>query len=198
MSITTMPHPGERAPKPKRWTVAEFHRLWGEGWFEGRKAMLLDGEILDMPLPGPPHDQGVGLADYAIRAIFASGFWVRVQQPLMMGLATDAVPDVAVVPRSPRDYPELPRSALLVIEVADSSLDTETGRKALLYAAGGIADYWVVDLNARQLVVFRDPQPDATFPTGFRYARETVLDASASVRPLAVPTATFAVADLLP
>src|SRR5204863_3809855 len=79
-------------PLPKRWTVKEFHQLWEDGWFEDCRPMLLDGEIFQMAIPGHLHNKGVGMADYALRKIFADGYWVRVQMPLVLGQRSDPVP----------------------------------------------------------------------------------------------------------
>src|SRR5205814_1171958 len=67
-------------------------------------------------------------------------------------------PDFAIVPGRPRDYAVHPTTADLVIEVADSSLDFDTYEKRLLYARASIREYWVVDINGRRLLVYRDPQ----------------------------------------
>jgi len=67
-----------------------------------------------------------------------------------------------------------------------------------LYAAGGIADYWIVNLVQRQLEVYRDSVADSTQMFGFRYNSRTILDPPDTVSPLAVPQASITVADLLP
>jgi Uma2 family endonuclease len=203
MSVLTLPAPAAvpavGPPVPKRWTVAEFHQLWEEGWFEGAKPMLLDGEIYLMPIPGPLHSTGVTLADYAIKAVFEKGFVVRVQMPLVLGQWTDPVPDIAVLTGSVRDYAATqPTTAELVVEVADTSLATDTGEKADLYAAAGIADYWVVDLNNRVLIVHRDPRPDPARQSGSSYGTVRTLTPGQTVSPLAAPQATVGVGDLLP
>lgn len=203
MSVLTLPAPtavpAVGPPVPKRWTVTEFHQLWEEGWFEGAKPMLLDGEIYLMPIPGPLHITGVTLADYAIKAVFQKGFVVRVQMPLVLGQWTDPVPDIAVLTGSVRDYAATqPTTAELVVEVADTSLATDTGEKAELYAAAGIADYWVVDLNNRVLIVHRDPRPDPARQSGSSYGTVRTLTPGQTVSPLAAPQATVGVGDLLP
>ena len=203
MSTLSLPRPLSvpavlTSPRRKRWTVPEFHRLWGEGWLDHCRPILLDGEILEMPNPGPLHNMSTTLGDYQLKALFGAGFVVRVQMPLVFGLWTDPVPDLAVVPGSPFDYPDNPTTALLVVEVADSSLATDLGEKAALYAAASIKDYWVIDLNNRLLVVHREPQPDVATPSQSRYLQVTTLDATGTVAPLAVPTALVRVVDLLP
>lgn len=182
----------------KRWTIDEFHALYSLPAFESKKLVLLDGEILEMPNPNAPHDAGLGLALAAVMAAFGPGFWVRGQMALRLSQSTDPMPDVAVVPGSPRNYPQQPTTALLVVEVSDTSLAIDTGIKAQLYAVAGIADYWVVDLNNRSLIVHRDPQPDPTSPYGASYRTVTSLSSGQSVSPLAAPQTTVNAADLLP
>jgi Uma2 family endonuclease len=133
-----------------------------------------------------------------LKAVFAGGFVIRIQQPLVLSLWTDPKPDIAAVPGSIRDFDAHPTFASLVLEVSDSTLSIDLGEKSLSYAAAKIADYWVVDVNGRQLIVFRDPTTDPTISTGFRYATKLTLDASATISPLAVPHAMIRVADLLP
>jgi Uma2 family endonuclease len=116
---------------------------------------------------------------------------------LVLGLATDPVPDIAVVPGSPRDYAEHPRGALLVVEIAESSLTYDCGDKADLYAAGGIRDYWVVDLIHRQVIVHRDPASDPVRVFGARYRTVTTVDAGTPA-PLEAPGKAVVVRHLLP
>jgi Uma2 family endonuclease len=185
-------------PQSKRWTVTEFHALRGDPRYEGKRWILVEGEILDMPHPNPPHDTSLGLTDQEMRTAFGSSFWVRGQMALVLGLATDPVPDIAVVAGSPRDYTDHPRTALLVVEIAESSLSYDTREKANLYAAGGILDYWVVDLVHRQLIVFRDPAREAAQLYGAAYRSRVTYDAAATVSPLAATQASVAVKELLP
>jgi Uma2 family endonuclease len=117
---------------------------------------------------------------------------------LVLGRTTDPLPDLAVVSGSPRDYVRKPTTAVLVAEIAESSLDYDMDDKASLYAAASIADYWVVDLINRQLVVMRDPVVDATRRFGFAYATVTKLVIGQTTSPLAAPGAVVAVADLMP
>ncbi len=117
---------------------------------------------------------------------------------LALGRSIDPVPDLAVVAGSPRDYLQKPTTAVLVIEISDSSLDYDTTTKASLYASAGIADYWVLDLKNRRLLVYRDPIADAAAPFQFNYANIIEASAGAMVSPLALPAGKIAVADLLP
>ena len=187
------------APKPKRWTCEEFHRLGEAGFFEQSRVMLIDGEILEMPVANPPHATSKSLVEAALRVPFANGFAIRTDNPLMLGRSIDPIPDVAVVVGTIRDYATThPTTAQLVVEIGDSTVDYDMDEKASLYASAGIADYWVVDLVNRRLVVFRDPQADSTQAHGFAYANETSYLPNQSVSPLAAQGSSVAVADLLP
>jgi Uma2 family endonuclease len=83
-----------------------------------------------------------------------------------------------------------------VLEVSDTTLALDLTEKAELYATAGIADYWVLDLTGRRLLVFRDPAPVAA--GGAAYRTHQTLAPSESVAPLAAPNSPVTVADLLP
>ena len=186
-------------PQPKRWTCEEFHDLGDRGVFEHARVMLIDGEILVSPMSNPPHATASSLIEEFVRPIFAKGFVVRIEKSLVLSQTTDPVPDVAVVSGSIRDYALAhPTTAVFVIEISDTSLDYDTNDKASLYASAGIADYWVVDLVNRQLIVHRNPQVDASKPFGFTYANVTVHLPGQNVAPLAAPNSSARVDDLLP
>src|SRR5438270_5095976 len=157
-----MPLPPAQAapvvPRPVRWTCAEFHRFGDLGVFEGRRAMLIDGVILEEGPMSPPHAKTLCLVEVALRTAFGSGWRIRSQSPLVLGQDLDPEPDFAVMAGTPRDSSGHPTTADLVVEVADSSLDFDTNEKRLLYARACIREYWVVDVNGRLLHVYRYPQ----------------------------------------
>jgi Uma2 family endonuclease len=188
-------------PQPWRWTIEQYRKLEPTRIFDGLKTMLLDGEIYAMTLPNPPHNLSLGLAEDWLRAVFAVGYHVRNQMAIDIGTKDDPGPDLAVVEGSRRDYAtRQPTTAVLVVEVADSSLALDTTTKAELYATAGVADYWVIDLENRRLIVFRDPQPLPLPPdlTATAYRTHLTLGPNDTVSPLAAPTAAIRVADLLP
>ncbi len=130
-----------------RWTCAEFHRLAEHGFFNGRDVQLIQGEIFAMSPAGPRHATAVTLTALALQAALPAGTSLRVQQPLELSQTTDPEPDLAMVSGSPRQYAsQHPTTALLVVEVADASLDHDRTTKMSLYAAAGIPVYWVVNL----------------------------------------------------
>jgi Uma2 family endonuclease len=179
-----------------RWTVADFHRVGETGVFEGRRPVLIRGVILEQGMMNPPHATGIELVADALRA-FGPGWRPRVQLPLVLGLDTDPLPDVAIVAGGPRDHASAhPTTAALVVEVSDTTLALDLTEKAELYATAGVADYWVLDLTGRRLLVFRDPAPVPD--GGAAYRTHLTLGPTDTVTPLAAPNAVVPVADLLP
>jgi len=197
-TVMLAPPQATTAISPRLWTCDEFWELGEKGWFEGEKAILVDGVIYTMSPINHPHEVAVGLVADLMRTAFGPGHWVREEKSIHLGLRTDPQPDVAVVRGSPRSLTRKPSTALLIVEVSDSTLGYDLGEKADLYASADIADYWVVDLVHRQLIIHRDPVADATRPRGFRYSTVTPVAADGTASPLAAPTATVLVADLLP
>jgi Uma2 family endonuclease len=185
-------------PRNLLWTVDQFHYLGDLGMFEGRRAMLLDGVIVEEGSMNPPHRIALELASEAVRTAFGPGWRVCVQMPLVLGQSTDPEPDIAVVAGTPRGTTSHPTTASLVLEVADSSLRFDTTVKLATYAAGLIADYWVLDVNARQLLVFRGPRADPAAAHGHTYLTQHTLGPADTIAPLAAPGRMVSVADLLP
>jgi Uma2 family endonuclease len=192
--VTSLSHPSTRpapaGPRPLRWTCAEFHRFGDLGVFEGRRAMLIDGVILEEGPLNPPHAITLELVEEALRTAFGAGWRFRSQSPLVLGQDLDPEPDFAVMAGTPRGSSGHPTTADLVVEVADSSLDFDTNEKRLLYARAGIREYWVVDSNGRRLLVYRDPQAGD-------YATRQALGPADTVAPSAAPAGAMRVADLL-
>jgi Uma2 family endonuclease len=187
------------SPKPFRWSIAEYRRLRDTGLFHDMKTMLIEGEIYTMTMPSPPHDTALTLAFQYLLSICPVGQYVRNQQGLDVGTQNDPGPDLALVQGSARDYANhTPTTAAMVIEAADSSLFIDTTTKAELYATAGIPDYWVIDLDGKRILVFRDP---VALPKGLgatAYSTHDEYDSTKSLAPLIAPNAGVRVLDLLP
>jgi Uma2 family endonuclease len=186
-------------PTAYRWSIDAYRQLGRSGLFVDMRTLLVDGEILAMSLPDPPHNLSLGLVEDWLRGTFATGYHVRNQMAFDVGTENDPGPDLAVVVGNRRDYADRQATtAILVVEIADSSLFLDTTRKAELYATAGVPEYWVIDLEHRQLIVFRDPAP---LPPGLGatvYRTRTTFSPTDSVSSLAVPSATIRVVEMLP
>jgi Uma2 family endonuclease len=200
-SGTTTPPPASAGPKPWKWTREQYYKLGELGFFDGKRVELIYGEIVEMSPINIAHATGVGLVADALAIVFAAGYYINGQQPFSVpGAApgSEPQPDVAVIPGSRRMATAHPSQAALLVEVADATLSYDMTTKAELYATAGVPEYWVLDLNGRQLHVYRDPHP---LPTGLgatAYCTHDVLGPNGTVSPLAAPNSTVRVADLLP
>jgi Uma2 family endonuclease len=143
----------------KRWTLSEWTRLSESGILgSDPRLLLLEGEIFQMCPQGSLHATALSLTQELLRASLSPGTYLRVQLPLYLGASSDPEPDLAVVVGQPRDYKdEHPKTALLVVEISDSSLAFDLGRKAQIYARQQLPEYWVIDLEGRTLRRFRSP-----------------------------------------
>ena len=186
-------------PRPYRWSREQFFQMLELGWFQDERVELIGSEVIEMAAQLDLHLASVTLTGDALRAAFGSGYWVRIQGSLDLSPHGIPSPDLAVTPGSPQGAPRtISKSALLVVEVSDTTVAYDRYHKMSLYAVSGIADYWIVNLVQRQLEVYRDPVADSTQLFGFRYNSRTILDPPDKVSPLAAPQASITVADLLP
>ena len=187
-------------PRPHRWTREQFYQMLDLGWFQDQRVELIDGEVIDMPAQKNFHALAITLTEDALKSAFGTNCWVRVQMTLDLTPLSSPDPDLAVVAGSPRSHATAtnPTTALLVVEVSETTLWYDRNRKAPLYSAANITDYWIINLVQRQLEVYRDPVADSTQLFGFRYNSRTILDPPDTVTPLAAPQASITVADLLP
>lgn len=186
-------------PTPRLWSRKQFESLHGQGFFEGRRAFLLRGVILEEGTMDPPHATGVTLVHQWLSRVAAAGQYPRTQLPLDLGADTEPLPDVALVRGSARDYTvDHPTAAhtLLVVEVADSSQHFDLTTKAELYAEAGIVEYWVLDVLNKRLTVLTSPT--TLPPGGYAYLSTATYQPTDSVAPLAAPTSPVLVSDLLP
>jgi Uma2 family endonuclease len=184
-----------------RWSYEEWRQMVATGVFEGKRVELIDGKIVDMSPQLPPHSLAIMMAAQAMQSAFAGAlFYVRTQMPFRACNDSEPEPDIAVIRGSVRDASrtEHPSTALIVIEVSDDSLKKDRGIKADLYAAAGVADYWIINLPQRQVEVRRKPVRDSKRRFGYRYSQVAIYKPGESVAPLAAKSRPVAVADLLP
>ena len=169
-----------RHPVPRhRLTVADYHRLGEAGILdEDDQVELLEGQLVDMSPIGPRHALAVDALMETLVLAVAGRASVRVQNPITLDGGSELQPDVAVVRRPWRGYPTAhpqPDDVLLLVEVANSSLETDSGAKRELYARAGIRQFWIVDLITDCVLVHRKPSGDA-YESVTRVAPSGVLD----------------------
>lgn len=169
---------------------AEYDQLVEAGAFVDEKLELLQGMIVKMSPQGARHAFVVEALTGLLVLAAGARARVRVQLPLAVSDDSEPEPDFAVVAAasSPRSHPT---TALLVVEVAETSLARDRGLKAGLYAGALVAEYWVVDLAGDLVEVHRDP-------VGGRYTTLTSHRRGDVLRPIALAGTSIEVAAFLP
>lgn len=144
---------GPERPRPlKRVEYDELIRL---GMLEDEKVELLHGTIVQMSPIYPDHSSAITQLNMLLAPALVGRALVRVQTNYWASEDSEPEPDVAVVSPGPWNR-EHPSAALLIVEVALSSLRKDRGIKVPLYAASRVAEYWIVDLAKRRVEVYRD------------------------------------------
>jgi Uma2 family endonuclease len=183
----------------RRWTRREYERLVDLGLLQGDPLELIGGQLMVAEPQGSYHAAAVGAADDTFRAALPPGWIVRAQMPVALDDESAPEPDLAVVRGTRAAYRHAhPTNPVLLVEVAEASLDHDRWQKGGLYARAGIGDYWIVNLIDRVLEVYRDPVPDPSAPYGWRYRSVQRLEPPATIALTAMPNIAVAVADLLP
>jgi len=181
-----------RAPALHRWTRRQYEQMIEVGILdEDDRVELINGEIVTVSPQQSPHATGVTLVADELRLAYSRDYTVRTQLPLALDPDSEPEPDVAVVVGKPRDYLKAhPTTAILVVEVADTSLSKDRTEKVQLYARNGIPEYWIQNVVDECLEVYRNP-------TGETYQTKLTLRRGDTITPPKGINA-IEVADVLP
>jgi Uma2 family endonuclease len=179
----------------KLFSVEEYDRMVEVGILtEYDRVELIEGEILEMSPIGPRHSACTDRATMLFAPQLLGKAIVRIQGPIRLSNNTKPQPDVILL--TPREdfYAfgggAVTKDALLVIEVAETSIRYDRGPKLALYAKYGVQEVWIEDLNTDSLLVFRDRDSKG-------YKTCLVLQPTESVAPVAFPELVLSVAALL-
>lgn len=151
----------------KKFTREEVNRLLDDGFFVGERFELIDGDLIDKMGQKPPHANAIRKLTTLLMHTFGIER-VLIQAPMEAGPRdrkwSQPEPHLAVLTDASIDlsacHPE-GHELILAVEVADTSVLHDTNRKREIYANAGVPEYWVLDLNARRLLVFRNLQDGA-------------------------------------
>ena len=172
-------------PDIHRFTVDEYYRMAELGIIPaGKRVELIDGKIFDMSPISPEHAVCLRRIREMLREHLPAEHILLVQDPIRLSDTNEPEPDLAVARPKPDGYlagHPGPADLLLVVEVSISSRKLDLGEKARLYALHGIAEYWVVDVAADAVEVFRGASP-----AGYQKPQRFVDDTPFA--PLAIPT----------
>jgi Uma2 family endonuclease len=174
--------------------VEEYHRMAQAGILsEDDRVELIDGEILAMTPIGPRHNAAVNRANRALVPIVGDHAVVQVQGSVRLGRFNEPQPDIVLLRPQADFYASHlpgPSDILLIIEIAESSLDYDREVKTRIYAQAAIEEYWLVDLGERSVSRYSEPREGA-------YQRRGQGRPGESIAPAALPQCAIAVEALL-
>jgi Uma2 family endonuclease len=179
----------------KYWTVQDYDRMSDLGIFNpSERTELIAGQIVLMVAKGTAHVVSLQLLADVLRQQLGDAALIRTQDPVVLDDFSEPEPDLAIVKGNILDYTDrhpLPADVYLVVEVANSTLKYDCEVKDKLYAQAGIPEYWVINLQDRQVHVFREPTP-----TGYR--QQFLLTELQSISALAFSAIAFPITSILP
>ena len=175
-------------------TVAEYHRMGEAGILhEDDRVELIEGQLIAMAPIGSDHSGTVNALNRILVLAIGDAGIVAVGNPVRLSNMTEPQPDFAVLKPRPDFYRQsIPRpdDVLLVIEVANSSLSYDRAIKRPLYARHGIPEYWIVNVQAGHVEVYRTPTPEG-------YTMASQVGRGGTLTPEALPGVTIHASTLL-
>ncbi len=191
----------ERPFAVRRLNLEEYHRLVESGFFGPEERVeLIQGVLHAMSPRGPRHVECLSRLLRFIFSCVGDEAIVRAQDPITItGAESEPEPDLALAKPRPGGYPDRhpePEEVRLLVEVAEGSLDYDRDVKGPLYAAAGIADYWIIILVDDVVAVYREPVTLADGKAGYRTVQ--VFTSGDAVQPLHFANCRLAVSDVIP
>ena len=151
-------------PARTLFTIDQFYKMGEAGVFRpDQRIELIDGELIEMAPIGAPHVQAVNRLTRMLVVAYGERAVVSVQNPVALRPRSLPQPDLAVLRAQANDrghgLPK-PPDTLLVIEVADTTLDWDRRVKMRLYAKAGVPRAWLVDMGSERLEAYSQPGPE--------------------------------------
>lgn len=151
----------------RRFSVDEYHAMARAGILTEDDAIeLLEGWLVHKMTKNPPHTATTRNTRAALDDCLPSGYFVDSQEPITLA-ESEPEPDVFVVRGAPADYkrkhPQV-KDVVLVVEVADSSLEQDRTTKKRVYARNRVPVYWIANLVEDQVEVYTQPSGPVRYP----------------------------------
>ena len=178
----------------RSFTVGEYHRMAEAGILgEDDRVELIDGQVVAMTPIGPDHGSCVNRLNALFAPLAGRQATVSVQNPVLLGEHQEPQPDITLLRYRADGYrarhPEA-SEVLLVIEVGDTSVETDRRTKIPLYARTGIPEAWLVNLPGDTIECYCEPTSDG-------YADIRTLKHGETLTPVRLPGITLRVDDIL-
>ena len=149
----------------RHFNITEYYRMAAAGVFsEGDRVELIEGEIIEMNPIGSRHAACVGRLTEFLGRLAAGEAIVWVQNPVQVNDYSEPLPDVTLLKRRDDFYAQAnpqPSDVLLIIEVADSSVEYDRDIKMPLYAKASIPEVWLINLPKETIEIYTQPVGDA-------------------------------------
>jgi Uma2 family endonuclease len=176
-------------PEVRKFSVAEYYRLAETGvLLPSERVELLNGQIIRMAPIGEKHRTIVDKLNYVLVDKPRKRYQVSIDQPIRIEDFNEPQPDVVLYKRGVENRHPTPEDIYLVIEVADTTLDYDSGDKLRAYEKGGIREYWIFDLGQKTVNIYKLP------PQKHIYTREA--KTRGFIAPQAFPDVTVDLADI--
>ena len=193
--MATTAAPPAIAPTRRRFTVAEYYALAKIGILaENDRVELLEGDLIVMPPIGDWHAASVKRLNNVMLPLMQGRAIVSVQDPTRLNYRSEPQPDLMLLRWRDDFYQEGhpgPDDVLLLIEVADTTVDYDRGAKLSAYARAGIPEVWIVTRQNRRIEAYTAPKEGAY--TTVRHAGP-----GASIAPEAFPDVILEVDRVIP
>jgi Uma2 family endonuclease len=188
----------ERQLEPEElytWVVADYHQMIESGILTPNCPVeLLEGRIIRISPQRPFHASSVHRTNKYLSKLLGNRAEVRIQSPITLGDDSEPESDIAVVSTDINEYADrhpAPKDIYLLIEVADTTLTKDRQLKSRIYAKNLVPEYWILDLQNRQVYIYRSPAGD-------KYQIELVLKSEENTSIQAFPDLTIALDALFP
>jgi Uma2 family endonuclease len=147
-------------PAKRRITADEYERMGAAGIFHPDDHLeLIEGEIVEMSPIGPRHAGAVAYLSKLLNRLFPD-LIVIVQSPVRLHDLSELEPDLALLRWRDDFYRSAhptPADVLLIIEVADTTVETDRKVKIPLYARAGVPEVWLVNIPGERIEVYSGP-----------------------------------------
>ena len=164
--------------KAYRFTTEEYHQMGEAGILsEEMRVELINGVIVEMSPSKSPHAGVVKILGKILNKRLGEEYIISIQDPINIEPYSEPEPDLAVLVYRKDFYTKshpTPKEVILVIEVADTSLEKDRQAKLPLYAEAGIAEVWIINLQDKQVEIYREPGNGAYIKSTICHKTEAV------------------------
>ncbi|MCT7981060.1 Uma2 family endonuclease [Laspinema olomoucense] len=169
-----------------KWSLEDYHQIIKTGLLNDRPVELLAGEIVKMSPEGEAHAFFSSETGSYLTRVLGDRAFLRHAKPITLPNQSEPEPDLAIVQPLGREYLShhpYPENIFWVIEYANTSLEKDSTLKYHIYAEAGIPEYWLVNLQTTELIIYRQPR-------GRDYGSKMTLK-EGEISPLAFPDVTI-------